>query len=163
MNPLTEQQRQDVSAHEGTPVPVVDQQTQRVYYIISAEQFDRVCAPLVEADFSPREFYPLIAKTAGEAGWNDTAMTLTITTMSTGLKISRGDVVLLPSRLSREGSEVRPALVVQDDGLNARLTSTIVAIITTTNPAGAHVEPSQLFIDINTPEGRQTGCCTTRP
>ena len=74
MHPLTEQQRQELATNAGTPVPVVDQHTQRIYYIISAEQYDRVRALLVEEDFSPRELYPLIAKTAGEAGWNDTAM-----------------------------------------------------------------------------------------
>ena len=77
--------------------------------------------------------------------------------MSTGLKINCGDVVLLPiAFVSGVGSKVRPAVVVQDDQLNRRLNSTIVAIITTTNERAAH-EPSQLFIDISTPEGRQTG------
>lgn len=74
MNPLTEQQRQEILAYAGRPVPVVDQQTERIYYIISAEQFDRMRALLVEEDFSPRELYPLIARSAGEAGWNDAAM-----------------------------------------------------------------------------------------
>ncbi|HEX3654807.1 MAG TPA: hypothetical protein VHY91_23210 [Pirellulales bacterium] len=74
MNPLTEQQREAVLAHAGAPVPVVDQQTKRVYYIISAEQFDRMRALLVEEEFSPRELYPLIAKSARDAGWNDPAM-----------------------------------------------------------------------------------------
>lgn len=83
--------------------------------------------------------------------------TLTTDTMSTALKISRGDAVLLPiSFVSGQGSKVRPALIVQDDGLNQRLNSTIVAIITTANKR-AKVEPSQLFVDISTPEGRQTG------
>ncbi len=77
--------------------------------------------------------------------------------MTTGLKVSHGDVVLLPiSFVSGRGEKVRPAVVVQNDNLNARLNSTVVAIITSTN-VRAHAEPSQLFIDIGTPDGRQTG------
>ena len=78
--------------------------------------------------------------------------------MSTGpKKVSRGDVVLLRiAFVSGAGSKVRPALVVQDDSLNRRLNSTVVAIITTTNKRAAH-EPSQLLVDISTPDGQNTG------
>ncbi len=77
--------------------------------------------------------------------------------MSDAIKVKRGDVVLLPiSFVSGAGTKVRPALVVQDDSLNRRLHSTIVAIITTTNKRVA-AEPSQLFIDVATPDGRTTG------
>ena len=77
--------------------------------------------------------------------------------MTSGLKVSRGDVVLLPiSFVSGHGTKVRPAVVVQNDDLNARLNSTVVAIITSTN-VRAGAEPSQLFIDIRTPDGRQAG------
>ena len=77
--------------------------------------------------------------------------------MSNAIKVRRGDVVLLPiSFVSGIGTKVRPALVVQDDSLNSRLHSTIVAIITTTNKRAAD-EPSQLFIDVTTPDGRTTG------
>jgi len=78
-------------------------------------------------------------------------------TMSTGLKISRGDAVLLPiAFVSGRGTKLRPAVVVQNDHLNARLNSTIVAIVTSTN-VRAQSEPSQLFIDISTTDGQQTG------
>ena len=77
--------------------------------------------------------------------------------MSFTRKVSRGDVVLLPiAFVSGVGSKVRPAVVVQNDNLNARLNSTVVAIITTTN-VRARAQPSQLFIDLSTPDGRQTG------
>lgn len=76
--------------------------------------------------------------------------------MSTVTKVSRGDVVLLPiAFVSSPGTKVRPAVVVQNNNLNARLNSTVVAIITSSIQR-AHVEPSQLFIDVSTPEGRQT-------
>lgn len=77
--------------------------------------------------------------------------------MNIGLSVSRGDVVLLPiSFVSGVGTKVRPAVVVQNDKLNRRLNSTVVAIITSTN-SRAHAEPSQVFIDITTPDGQLSG------
>ena len=71
---LSENQRQVLKAESGRPVPVVDEQTQRVYYLISAEQFEQIRALLPDEEFSPRELYPQIAKTAAAAGWNDPLM-----------------------------------------------------------------------------------------
>ena len=72
-------------------------------------------------------------------------------------KVKRGDVVLLPiAFVSGQGTKVRPAVVVQNDELNNRLNSTVVAIITSTNVRSQH-EPSQLYIDIAMPEGKDTG------
>jgi len=51
------------------------------------------------------------------------------------------------------GSKVRPALVVQCDINNRRLQDVIVAVITRT-VAHATIEPTQLLIDITTPEGK---------
>ncbi len=77
--------------------------------------------------------------------------------MTTGLKLSRGDVVLLPiAFVSGVGTKVRPAIVVQDDSLHRRLNSTIVAIVTSTNHR-AQQESTQLFVDVGTLEGQQTG------
>jgi mRNA-degrading endonuclease toxin of MazEF toxin-antitoxin module len=45
---------------------------------------------------------------------------------------------------------------VQNDDLNARLRSTIVAIITSTTTR-AYQKPTQLFIDVSTPDGGMTG------
>ena len=81
----------------------------------------------------------------------------TISTTSSMTKVRHGDVVLLPiSFVSGVGSKVRPAVVVQNDNLNVRLQSTVVAIITSTT-ARTKVEPTQLFIDLSTPDGRRTG------
>jgi mRNA interferase MazF len=68
----------------------------------------------------------------------------------------RGDVVLLDYPFSdASGSKVRPALVVQADDWNAKLNSTVVALITRNLQ---HVqEPSQTLIDISTAEGKQSG------
>ena len=71
------------------------------------------------------------------------------------MSVSRGDVVLVDYPFSdRTGSKVRPALVVQTDTLNHRMTDTIlVAISRSTHRASA----TQLFIDLKTPEGAQSG------
>jgi len=77
------------------------------------------------------------------------------------MKVMRGDVVLLDHPFSSgAGSKVRPVLVVQGDLDNARLTSTIVAMITRTIHRAGQVE-SQLLIDITTPEGQATGLKAT--
>jgi len=71
------------------------------------------------------------------------------------MSVSRGDVVLVDYPFSdRTGSKVRPALVVQADTLNRRITDTVLASISrSTHRASA----TQLFIDISTPEGGATG------
>jgi mRNA interferase MazF len=71
------------------------------------------------------------------------------------MSVSRGDIVLVDYPFSdRTGSKVRPALVVQADVFNRRITDTIVASISrSTHRASA----TQLFIDVSTPEGGGTG------
>lgn len=70
------------------------------------------------------------------------------------MKISRGDIVIIDQPFSSgEGSKVRPVLVLQNDRDNARLTNTIVAMITRT----VRSEPTQLPIDPATPQGKVTG------
>jgi mRNA interferase MazF len=71
------------------------------------------------------------------------------------MSVSRGDIVLVDYPFSdRTGSKVRPALVVQADALNRRITDTILASISrSTHRASA----TQLFIDIAVPEGAGTG------
>src|SRR5438876_1014178 len=53
------------------------------------------------------------------------------------------------------GAKIRPALVVQCDVKNARLEDVIVAMITRTTKL-ASLEPTQLLIDIATPDGKTT-------
>lgn len=81
--------------------------------------------------------------------------------MSTGRRVKRGDVVLLPIAFaSGQGTKVRPAAVVQDDDLNRRLNSTVVAIVASVT-GRATSEPSQLFVDVSTPDGQATGLLRT--
>jgi mRNA interferase MazF len=54
----------------------------------------------------------------------------------------------------------RPVVVVQCDRNNARLTNSVVAMITS-NTSRAQREPTQVLIDIATLEGRQTGLAHT--
>jgi mRNA interferase MazF len=68
----------------------------------------------------------------------------------------RGDIILLDHPFTdATGWKVRPALIVQNDPDNARLTNTIVALITK-NVSRVN-EPTHLLIDVSTVEGRQSG------
>jgi mRNA interferase MazF len=72
------------------------------------------------------------------------------------VSIQRGDVVLLQAPFtSRAGAKTRPMLVVQNDVNNARMANTILVFITT-NLARAS-EPTQVLVDVQTPEGRSSG------
>jgi len=71
--------------------------------------------------------------------------------------LERGDVILVDfPYVDRIGSKVRPALVVQNDRNNTRLTNVIVAPITTTRHRSG--EPTQLLIESTTSHvGRLSG------
>jgi len=72
------------------------------------------------------------------------------------MTVTRGDVVLVHFPFaSGRGSKIRPALVVQADHNNSRMANTIVVQITTNLRRVG--EPSQLFIDPATAEGRPSG------
>lgn len=73
------------------------------------------------------------------------------------MKVMRGDIVLLNFPFSSgQGAKVRPALVVQSDRNNARLTNTIVAMITRSTQHVRH-EPTQYFLDPASSEGVAAG------
>jgi len=73
------------------------------------------------------------------------------------MKVQRGDVVLVDWLYSdRTGSKLRPAVVVQADQYNQSLDDTILALITR-SPARFVGSPTQLLIDITTPDGRSSG------
>ncbi len=77
--------------------------------------------------------------------------------MKSTLPVKRGDVVLLPiAFVSGQGSKVRPAVVLQNDRLNTILSSTMIAIVTSTNTRSA-TEQSQLFIEVATTAGQESG------
>jgi mRNA interferase MazF len=73
------------------------------------------------------------------------------------MPVNRGAIVPVPvPDTSGAPGKTRPALVVSADANNLRLQDAIVAVVTkTTHRAG--VEPTQLLIEIATPEGKQSG------
>jgi len=72
------------------------------------------------------------------------------------MSVKRGEVVIVRFPFaSGTGAKVRPALVIQNDRNNARMTNVIVVAITTTRHRSQ--EPTQLLIDVATPAGAQSG------
>lgn len=73
------------------------------------------------------------------------------------MKYERGDVLLVDYPFAdQSGSKVRPALVVQANVWNARLEYTILAMITT-SPRRRLMAPTQLFVEVNSPEASGSG------
>ena len=71
--------------------------------------------------------------------------------------VQRGDVVFLRFPFSDgSGTKVRPAVVVQSDPDNARLESTVVALITG-NTRLVGKEARHILIDVSTESGRLSG------
>lgn len=72
------------------------------------------------------------------------------------MNLSRGDVVLVDFPFASGAShKLRPAVVVQNDSLNRRLATTILAPVTS-NTKHTH-ELSQVAVDPTTPEGASSG------
>lgn len=72
------------------------------------------------------------------------------------MNVQRGEVVLVDYPYTAGGgAKVRPVLVIQNDRDNQRLLNTIVAQITSVTRRA--LEPTQLLIEIATPEGQQSG------
>ena len=72
------------------------------------------------------------------------------------MNIQRGDVITVVFPFSSgKGAKLRPALVVQSDVNNGRLSNIIVAAITTTMHRSHH--PTQLLIELSTPVGQSAG------
>ena len=72
------------------------------------------------------------------------------------MNVQRGEVVLVDYPYAAgSGAKVRPVLVIQNDRDNQRLMNTIVAQITSVTRRA--LEPTQLLIEIATPEGQQSG------
>jgi len=69
--------------------------------------------------------------------------------------MTRGSIVIVDFASTNPGSGVRPAVIVQNDRDNARMTNTIVAQITS-NISRAN-EPTQLLIDQGHPDWIASG------
>jgi len=69
---LSDDLREAIKREGGSPVHFVDATTNEHYVLMRAEQYENLKALLVEGEeFDPRELYPLIAKSAAAAGWDD--------------------------------------------------------------------------------------------
>ncbi len=71
---LTPEQQQALIAEPYQPLQLVDDKGTGKWYLISERQYEVVKSLFEEDEFDPREFYPLIAKTAAAAGWADPMM-----------------------------------------------------------------------------------------
>jgi mRNA interferase MazF len=72
------------------------------------------------------------------------------------MTVTRGDVVLVQFPFATgQGSKLRPALVVQSDRGNARMTNTVVVQITTNLRRVG--ESTQLLVDPASPDGQPSG------
>jgi D-alanine-D-alanine ligase-like ATP-grasp enzyme len=72
---LSDDLRQAIEESGGGPVYIVDAKTNASYVVIRAEQYQSLAALLADAEgFDPSELYPLIARSAAAAGWDDPEM-----------------------------------------------------------------------------------------
>ena len=72
------------------------------------------------------------------------------------MSIQRGDIVLINAPfVTRPGGKIRPMVVIQNDANNQRMRNTILATITTNTSRSA--EPTQVLIEVSTPDGKQSG------
>ena len=72
---LSDDLRQAIEKEGGSPVHLVDAATNVHYVLMRAEQYENLRALFAEGEeFDPRELYPLMAKAAASAGWDDPDM-----------------------------------------------------------------------------------------
>jgi mRNA interferase MazF len=76
------------------------------------------------------------------------------------MNVRRGDIVLISAPFAGgKGAKTRPMLVVQNDANNARMANTIVVLITSNLSRSS--QPTQVLVDITSPEGQQSGLLQT--
>jgi hypothetical protein len=68
---LTDDQRQAIEEHGGSPVYLVDDMTNASYVLMRADQFERVKGFLEENEFDPREAYPFVERVMRDDDPND--------------------------------------------------------------------------------------------
>jgi len=68
---LPDDLRQAIEQEGGSPVHLVDAATNLHYVLMRAEQYENLSAQFAEGEFDARELYPLMAKSAASAGWDD--------------------------------------------------------------------------------------------
>lgn len=68
---LTDDQRQAIEDHGGTPIYLVDDTTNASYVLMRVDQFEKVKSILEDNDFDPREAYPFVEKVMQSDDEND--------------------------------------------------------------------------------------------
>jgi hypothetical protein len=69
---LSDDLRQAIEKEAGSLLHIVDADTNVRYVLMRAELYEKLSALFAEGEeFDPRELYPLMAKSAAAAGWDD--------------------------------------------------------------------------------------------
>jgi len=69
---LPDDLRPAIEKEGGSPIRLVDAATNVHYVLMRAEQYENLSALFAEGEeFDARELYPLMAKSAAAAGWDD--------------------------------------------------------------------------------------------
>jgi transcription antitermination factor NusA-like protein len=69
---LPDDLRLAIEKEGDNPVHLVDEVTNVHYVLMRVEQYENLSAAFAEGEeFDPRELYPLVAKSAASAGWDD--------------------------------------------------------------------------------------------
>jgi len=71
---ITDQQRAAITAEGDRPVEVVDPQTNRLYVLISREQYERLKPLFEDEPVSESEQRDLLRRAGRRAGWDDPEM-----------------------------------------------------------------------------------------
>ena len=71
---LTVEQRLDLQQHGNKPVPVVDPETQAVYFLVSSDLFERLRGVIGNDELDVRATCAAQSAVAGQAGWDDPEM-----------------------------------------------------------------------------------------
>lgn len=75
MTKLPDDLRHAIEKEGGSPVHLVDVATNARYVLMRAEQYENLKTLFVDdEEFDSRELYPLMAKSAAAAGWDDPEM-----------------------------------------------------------------------------------------
>ena len=147
MATLTAEQRKLLDEAGGEVLRLSDPETNQGYVLVCAEVYEQLRSG--HADLNPRDLYSALHRRCR------TKVGMIRKWKSTTAMLSRGQIVVMDFAVAGMPKKVRPALVVQADQYNRKMSNTVVAMITT-NLTRAR-EPSHLLIDISTSEGTLSG------
>jgi len=71
---LSDELRREIEQHGDQPIEVVDPGTNKVYFLIAREQYDRLKPLFEEEPLSEQEQRELLRRAGARAGWDDPEM-----------------------------------------------------------------------------------------